>query len=148
MHIGKIADKFEPKIILPLVFLISALASIALGFSTPSFWSFAIAAPLFHISMNIKMIVVKTNCYKMYPIEIRATLIGNVLVVAALMDTLVTVMFNVGFQRFGSNAPMIMCGLIDLVIVVLIFLFSKSGLVPTLKDYEDLTEVPNIIEDS
>lgn len=69
----------------------------------------------------------------MYPMEIRATLISNVVVVAALSEALVTVIYNLGFQKLGSNAPFFICGFIDFVIVIMLVLLARCGLIPTLE---------------
>lgn len=125
--IGKFADRIQPKVTIPLSFLFGALSCFALYLSTPSKWDYMVAAPMFHVVLHGKFIVIKSYCYRMYPIQVRATLLGNSVVLTALVEAVVTLMYNYGFQNYGSNMPMLMCAVIDLGLLVLIILFIMCG---------------------
>ena len=76
--VGKYADKIEPKYTLPFAFLQCSICYLLIWLSVPGGWLYYISGPMLHIAMTIKLIIVKSYAFRMFPVEVRSSLISNI----------------------------------------------------------------------
>lgn len=129
MTIGKYTDKMQPKVSICLGYLLGVFTLVAMYFTEPGKWFFYVSAPLLHVVMHAKMIAIRSYSMRMFPVEIRSTLLGNISFGIALCTMIMIQVYDFAFHSLGSSSPFIIAAIIDVAMMILIFVFDSKGLI-------------------
>ena len=79
--------------------------------------------------MHTKIIAVGSYSRRIFPIEIRSTLLGNISVGQAVFQLIIIQAYDYSSNRFGSSAPFMVASGIDFLLLISIFVLGACGLI-------------------
>lgn len=129
MLIGKYTDRMRPRISLGIGYSAGATILVCMYLTTPGTWFFYLSAPLFHLTLTVKMIAVRAYSQRMFPVEIRSTLLGNISFGVAVCLLIMILVYDYVFHTFGSSSPFLVAACIDVFLLLAVFFLSGYGLI-------------------
>ena len=76
--VGRYTDRVEPRVSLGLTYSCGFLILLAMFFTVPGHWFYYVSSAFFHTAHHTKMVAIRAYTQRMFPIEIRSTLLGNI----------------------------------------------------------------------
>lgn len=136
MVIGKYTDKVEPKFTLAFAFILSALSGVSMYLTKPGHWTFYVFSPLIHVNAHTVLITIRSYSNRMFPMEIRSTLIGNISVGTSLCQLAIIQAYNMVYHSMGSTAPFLVSAIINVVLLISLVIMASCGFIETLAGFK------------